>query len=124
MDELEISHRIYDLLAKLGGPVAPKMRAWTGEEWGPADAAAAIVLNRPGALRSMLLPPSDLSAAEAYIYDDIDFEGDLYSLLRFAAALGEARRGPLMVVRLLSLLRDLTCGQCEALSHQIPSRVF
>ena len=83
------------------------MRAWTGEEWGPADAAAAIVLNRPGALRSMLLPPSDLSAAEAYIYDDIDFEGDLYSLLRFAAALGEARRGPLMVVRLLSLLRRL-----------------
>lgn len=107
MDELDISRRIYGLLVKTSGAHVPKMRAWTGEEWGPQDASATIVLNRPGALRSMLLPPNDLSAAEAYIYDDVDFEGDLYSLLRFGAVLGEARRGPVLVARLLSLLRKL-----------------
>jgi cyclopropane-fatty-acyl-phospholipid synthase len=107
MDELEISRRVYGLLAKMGGSPVPKMRAWTGEEWGPQDASATIVLNRPGALRSMLLPPNDLSAAEAYIYGDVDLQGDLYSLLRFGATLGEARRGPLTVLRLLRLLRRL-----------------
>ncbi len=83
------------------------MRAWTGDEWGPDDAAATIVLNHPGALRAMLLPPDDLSAAEAYIYGDVDFEGDLHSLLRFAADLSEARRGPMRTARLLHLLRQL-----------------
>lgn len=107
MDAVEISHRVYDLLAKLAGPPLPGMRAWTGEEWGPANAAATIVLNRPGALRAMLLPPNDLSVAEAYIYGDIDLEGDLYLLVRFGAALGESRHGPLTVSRLLRLLRQL-----------------
>jgi len=107
MDEIDISRRIYGLLVKMGGAHIPKMRAWTGEEWGSRDASATIVLNRPGALRSMLLPPNDLSAAEAYIHDDVDFEGDLYSLLRFGAAISEARRGPVLVARLLSLLRKL-----------------
>lgn len=107
MDAVEVSRSIYDLLAKLAGPPFPKMRAWTGEEWGPDDASATIVLNRPGALRSMLLPPNDLSAAEAYIYGDVDFVGDLYALLRFGAALGESRRGPVTVSRLLRLLRQL-----------------
>jgi cyclopropane-fatty-acyl-phospholipid synthase len=107
MDAVEISRKVYDLLAKLAGPPLPRMRAWTGEEWGPQNAQATIVLKRPGALRSMLLPPNDLSAAEAYIYGDVDFEGDLYMLLRFGAALGEARHGPLLVARLLRLLRQL-----------------
>lgn len=107
MDELDISRRVYGLLVKMSGTHVPKVRAWTGEEWGPQDASATIVLNRPGAFRSMLLPPNDLSAAEAYIYDDVDFEGDLYSLLRFGAVLGEARRGPLVLARLFNLLRKL-----------------
>jgi cyclopropane-fatty-acyl-phospholipid synthase len=107
MDELEISRRVYGLLARVGGAPVPRMRAWTGEEWGPRHAPATIALNRPGALRSMLLPPNDLSAAEAYIYGDVDFEGDLYSLLRWGATLSEARKGPVTIARLLSLLRRL-----------------
>lgn len=107
MDAVDISHRAYDLLAKLAGPQPPKLRAWTGEEWGPDNAPATIVLNHPGALRAMLLPPNDLSASEAYIYGDVDFEGDLYSLLRFGASLAEDRRGTLKAMRLLRLLRQL-----------------
>ena len=91
----------------MAGPPLPQMRTWTGEEWGPRDAASTIVLNRPGSLRSMFLPPNDLSAAEAYIYGDVDLEGDLYALLRFGAALSESRKGPLTVSRLLRLLRQL-----------------
>jgi cyclopropane-fatty-acyl-phospholipid synthase len=36
-----------------------------------------LVIKRPGALRRMLLPPSELAIVEAYLSDDVDVEGDL-----------------------------------------------
>ncbi|MFL5991488.1 MAG: hypothetical protein ACJ73W_05780 [Rubrobacteraceae bacterium] len=35
------------------------------------------MLRRPGALRRMLLPPTDLALGEAYLRDDFDVEGDI-----------------------------------------------
>lgn len=102
-----MSRRTFDLLVRTGGQPAPKMRAWTGEEWGRRDAPATIVLNRPGALRSMLLPPNDLSAAEAYLSGDVEFADDIFSILDFGARLGEAKKTPLLKLQLLRLLRQL-----------------
>jgi len=107
MDALELTRRAYDLLVDIGGDPAPRMRAWTGDEWGPDDAPATIVLKHAGALRTMLSASNDLSAAEAYIYGDVDFEGDLYFLLRFGASLSEDKRRPLKTMRLFRLLRQL-----------------
>ncbi|MDJ0925714.1 MAG: cyclopropane-fatty-acyl-phospholipid synthase family protein [Acidimicrobiia bacterium] len=107
MDALDVSRRVYDLLVKIGRQPAPKVRSWTGEEWGPAGAAATISLRHPGALRSMLLPPNDLSAGEAYVFEDVDFEGDIFSLLDFGARLGDAKKSALAKGRLLWLLRQL-----------------
>ena len=107
MDASEVSRRALDLLAKLAGQPVPCVRSWNGEEWGPSDAAATIVLEHPGALRSMLLPPNDLSAGEAYVFGDVDFQGDIFSVLDFGARLGEAKRGALAKGRLLWLLRQL-----------------
>lgn len=107
MNSLEVSRRAYGLLVRMGGDPAPKMRAWTGVEWGAADASGTIVLNGPGALRSALLPPSDLSVAEAYILGHVDFEGDLYSILQFGARLSEKRGSVLPTMQLLRLLRRL-----------------
>ena len=55
----------------------------------------------------MLQPPNDLSAGEAYVFDDVDFEGDLSSILDFGARLGEARKPLLAKLHLLRLLRRL-----------------
>ena len=104
---IAVSHRIYDLLTAATTVNPPSMRSWTGETWGPPDAAATIVLRHPAALRAALLPATDLSAGEAYIYDDIDIEGDLFSLLRWAAALDVREPGPVPVLQLLRLLRRL-----------------
>ena len=52
---------------------------------GRADARFALVLNHAGALRRMLVPPTELSIIEAYLYDDADIEGDLEA----AAQLGD-----------------------------------
>lgn len=72
----------------LGAPEerAIAVRYWDGELEGPRHASRlTLVLKHPGALRRMLLPPSELRLAEAYIADDVDAEGDL----EVAAQLGE-----------------------------------
>jgi cyclopropane-fatty-acyl-phospholipid synthase len=106
VEALEVSRRAYDLLVRLAGGSTPRVRAWTGEEWGPSDAPGTIVLRHPGALRALLLPPSDLTAGEAYVFDDVDIEGDILSIVEFGQALAAAPlRSPRL--RLLRLLRKL-----------------
>lgn len=55
----------------------------------------------------MLLPPTDLSVGEAYVFDDVDFDGDLETIIDFGARLGEARKSLLSKMHLLRLLRQL-----------------
>src|SRR5579884_1249902 len=62
------------------------VRLWDGTTWKPESANAesasfTLVLQHPGALRSMFLPPNELNLFEAYIYNDFDVEGDIESLL-------------------------------------------
>lgn len=104
MEALESSRRVYELLAVATGR-APRVRAWNGDEWGPKDAPATLVLRHPGALGALLLPPSDITAGEAYVFDDIDIEGDILAMLRFGAALLDV--GPLTRLRILRLARTL-----------------
>src|SRR5216684_1377125 len=58
------------------------VRLWDGTVWRPEPAAGeptrfTIVLQHPGALRKMFLPPNELTLGEAYIYNDFDIEGDI-----------------------------------------------
>ncbi|MFP4394344.1 MAG: class I SAM-dependent methyltransferase [Anaerolineales bacterium] len=56
------------------------VRLWDGTTWpdgGKSSSPFTLVLNHPGALRKMFLPPSELNLGEAYIYGDFDVEGDL-----------------------------------------------
>jgi len=68
-----------------GTPFA--VRLWDETVW-PEDAvdspAFTLVLNHPGALREMFLPPSELNIGEAYIYGDFDVEGDLIAAFPLA----------------------------------------
>ncbi len=61
------------------------VRLWDGTTWQPEPgseepARCTLVLQHPGALRKMFLPPSDLSLGEAYTYNDFDIEGDIEAL--------------------------------------------
>ena len=61
------------------------VRLWNGTTWKPEPqsgepARFTIVLQHPGALRKMFLPPSDLTLGEAYIYNDFDIEGDIEAI--------------------------------------------
>lgn len=86
-------------------------RYWDGtvERAGFGNPGFTLVVNRRGALRRMLLPPTELTLVEAYISGDIDVEGDLES----AMGIGDAIRARLsggalasLLPRLLKLPRD------------------
>lgn len=63
------------------------VRLWDGTVWATESVgspAFTLVLNHPGALRQMFLPPSELNLAESYIYGDFDVEGDLIAAVPLA----------------------------------------
>ena len=106
-DALAMSRSVYKRLAAMAGEPAVAMRAWNGDVWGPEDARATIVLNHPGALRALLLPPNELTVGEAYIYDDVDIEGSIHEVVRFVARLRSTRGRRLASLRLFRQLRKL-----------------
>ena len=106
-DALELTRKIYKSLAAAAGKPAPRLRTWNGEEWGRSDAAATIVLKHPGAFRSMFLPPSDLTAGEAYIFDDFDIEGDITEVMDFAGSLESIFSNKLKALPLAVMARRL-----------------
>jgi cyclopropane-fatty-acyl-phospholipid synthase len=111
---LRLNRDIYETLTTLTDVPPPAVRTWTGETWGPHDAAATLVLNHPSALRVMLMPPSDLVAGEAYVFGDVGIEGDIFAALAFGAGLDGARRHPVKALRLTRRLRKLP----EAPGHE------
>jgi cyclopropane-fatty-acyl-phospholipid synthase len=86
-------------------------RLWEGTTWRPphsaGDPRATLVLNDPGALRTMLETPSDLLLGEMYIFDDIDVEGDIESIFPAIDRLFEHRLGVADRLRCASLVRRL-----------------
>src|SRR5436305_14007407 len=60
------------------------VRLWDDTTWKPEPAEptrCTLVLQHPGALRKMFLPPHDLNLGEAYIYNDFDLEGEIEAIL-------------------------------------------
>jgi cyclopropane-fatty-acyl-phospholipid synthase len=56
------------------------VRLWDGSEL-PAELNSnfSLILNHPGSLRRMFAIPIELALGEAFIYSDIDLEGDIFS---------------------------------------------
>lgn len=73
---------IEELFAGLGGRTFA-LRLWNGRLLrapGGANGRFTLVLTHPGALRNMLIPPGELTLAEAYLGGDFDVEGDIVAL--------------------------------------------
>jgi cyclopropane-fatty-acyl-phospholipid synthase len=88
------------------------VRLWDGTVWpegGGSSPAFTLVLNHPGALRKMFLPPSELNLGEAYIYGDFDVKGDLIAAFPMAEYLQSLDSGvgdKLALARQLLVLPD------------------
>lgn len=79
---LERSRRILDRVFGSADDRGFAVRYWTGLAVGPSDAPFTLVLGWPGALRSMLLPPTERSLGSAYVFGDCDVEGDMEAAVR------------------------------------------
>ena len=89
------------------------IRLWTGEVLEPEPGISnrfTLVLRHPGALRAMLRSGSDRAIAEAYIYDDIDVEGDFDRVFPMADYLTALRPGATNRIRLASQLVSIPSG--------------
>ena len=71
-----------------------------------------LVLNRPAALRRMLLPPNELSIVESFISGDVDIDGSVEAASNLGEAIGERLRSPIAIARLVRLVTELP-GQAE-----------
>jgi cyclopropane-fatty-acyl-phospholipid synthase len=84
---LEILDRVFGDYSGHGLEKGFEVRLWDGTVW-PEETvespAFTLVLNHPGALRQMFLPPSELNLGEAYIYGDFDVEGNLIAAFPLA----------------------------------------
>jgi len=70
-----------------------QVRLWDGTTWGmEKQPRFTLVLKHAGALRAMVLSPSELKLGEAYIYDDFDIEGDIEAAFELADYLLEQQR--------------------------------
>jgi cyclopropane-fatty-acyl-phospholipid synthase len=85
------------LLRALGDERDFAIRFWDGRTIRPAEGAAprfTIVIRRPGALRRMFVPPTDLAIGEAFVHGDFDVEGDIFAFTSLPERLGAVRLSP------------------------------
>lgn len=94
------------------------VRYWDGSSEPAAsepDSAFTLVIRRPGALRGMLFPPSQLAFGEAFLRGDIDLEGDLEAAAPIARMVADRLSSAHRLARLVRLLFRLPpSGRTEA----------
>lgn len=77
--------RVHDRLAHAGHDLP--VRLWDGSTLGPSDRGYHLLLNEPGALRGLLVPPTDLKVGEAFLADLVDVEGSMVAALEDVSTL-------------------------------------
>lgn len=103
------------------GPRDFALRLWDGT-YVPADPGQEtrfiLALNSSGALRRMLLPPSELALGEAYLDGDWDLEGDIMAAMKLGDVFEELALG---LGDILGLARQLVSLPRKAEeSHVVP----
>jgi cyclopropane-fatty-acyl-phospholipid synthase len=92
------------VLEGMFGPVPSRrfgVRFWEGTVDEPAEEPRfTLVLTTPGALRRMLLPPSELALIESYIFGDADIAGDLEAAADLGDVAASRIESPMAMLRL------------------------
>jgi cyclopropane-fatty-acyl-phospholipid synthase len=121
-------HHARALIETLFGPSPMRpmhVGYWDGSiERGRTDAKFTLRLNRRGALRRMLLPPSELSIVESYLSGDVDIDGDFESATELADEIARRVRSPRALATLLRHLVALPRGEPAPPVHDARSEHY
>jgi len=107
------------LIKDIFGPLAKRsfnVRYWDGSlERGKAISSPhfTLVINKPETLRRILLPPNEMSIAEAYLRNDYDIEGNIEEASILAGSLAGRLRSPLTMARIAARLMALPSAEAE-----------
>ena len=108
----DLDHARDVVAALFGGPADRTftVRYWDNSEETPgfdSDTPFTLWFKRPGALRRMLLPPSELAIAEAFIDDDVDIEGDAEYAMHLGDVIGSRLKSLTRIASFLPMLQRL-----------------
>ena len=107
------------IVAELFGPISGRtfaVRYWTGTtDWtGDGSPVFTLVLASAGSLRRMVLPPSELAFAEAFMEGAYDIEGDMRAATLLAPLMVSRLRSPPRLARIIGASLMLPRGIANA----------
>ena len=109
------------VLELLFGPVLHRsfaVRFWDASfDAPPGDPTFTLKLHRPGALRRMLMPATELSLGESFVRGDFDVDGDLTAAVSLEGQLNAGARSPLGMARLVPRLLSLPTNDLPSEAH-------
>ncbi|MCU1376354.1 MAG: Cyclopropane-fatty-acyl-phospholipid synthase [Actinomycetia bacterium] len=105
------------LLTGLLGEVPVKIEFWDGSHLGPERSEPGTIHVRSlDAIRRVVWAPDELGVSRAFVAGDVDFDGDVFTLIRALRPAGMAMRSGLKVApAALAAAREL-----GVLSHRLP----
>lgn len=110
--------------AELFGPPGRRgfaIRYWDGiEESSRRNGSFTLVLHYPGALRTMLLPPSEVALGKAFLWGDVDLEGDLEAAVAAGHAVADRLASPRRLARVVRLALRLPAARGRSGTHECP----
>lgn len=99
------------------------VRLWEGTELA-GERGTRLTLRHPGALRRMLTPPLELSLGEAFIYGDLDVEGDIFSVFPAMEAFIGRRFTLAEILALVQNIRSLPRSEREQTAARGAARLY
>lgn len=72
------------LLRALLADVNISVKFWDGSSFGEANSMGALLVRSPQALQRIMWAPDELGVGRAFVAGEIDFEGDIFELIKNA----------------------------------------
>src|SRR5687768_2158923 len=90
-----VAETMRPLLEGLLGELVVRIQFWDGSSIGPVSDAGTIHVRSADAIRRVVWAPDELGVSRAFVAGDIDFEGDVFTLLRALRPAGRSMRAGL-----------------------------